>query len=99
MAIALTGSKKFELLGEAKDTFTYLEKNDRGKIVETAKAFDADRDFKMALLCHNLISNIICTRRKYYHDISGHLYVFDSVDLSSLTATESTLIKISLPVV
>ncbi|MBN1483784.1 MAG: hypothetical protein JXA37_03605 [Chloroflexia bacterium] len=91
-----SGPEKSQVLGYAEDALTYLEKDPKGDIRQTAKAFDPERDFRMAIFCQRLISNIICTRRQYFLGAEGTFYSFQDVDLESLNQTVSTLKKISI---
>ncbi len=108
MGISLTGSNRVTGLGYSKDSITYLEKRkdenfDEMNISRTTKTFDFERDFRCCLIIHELINNIINTRKYqileelrgkkfslyYFHDNIN--YPGDYIPKTGVTKTSFTV--------
>ncbi len=92
VGIAPTGEehKGFHIFSQAKDAFIYLEKGKDNRVMKTAKAFDPERDFRMGLLCVDLLSTIIVARRKFFYEIDGPFLVFNTLDLGEISKRSTT---------
>lgn len=76
----------------SENVISYLREEQNGDIFEIHKAFDPKRDFNMANLCHQLISNIIEPRRCYFlKQKLPEMYSFDGIDINKLNTPKNTL--------
>lgn len=98
IGIAPEGSENYQMLGSASDAFSYLEKDENDRLREVTKPFDAARDFKMGMLCYNLIYNIIIARRRVFFKTEDLLFKFDKVDLQTLNIKRTNLGKFSFTI-
>jgi len=74
----------------SENTLVYLKS---GKKV--FKAFDPETDFLKCLLCHQLISNIINTRKYYFYGIHEKWFIFENIDWT-FTYPKTSITKFSV---
>ena len=74
----------------------FLGRDDEGRLISVTKSFNPDRDFKMAMICHQLIMNIINTRKLYYFkEEKEPIFYFHKYDLFSINYPKDDLIRTS----
>ncbi len=62
-------------------------------ITQIVNAFDWERDYRMGLLCHALIYNLISTRRRFYFkDEKLFVNFFSDLNLERTSKTDSTML-------
>jgi hypothetical protein len=75
------------------ESITCIKMEKDGSITQIAKAFDWERDCRMARLCHALIYNLISTRRRFYFkDEKLFVNFFKDVDLKETSKMNSTVL-------
>lgn len=95
LGIVPDGSSDLELIAQASDTLTYLHIDQKGRLVETIKAFDVKRDFNMSVLCSNMIHNVIVSRKRFFYKTNELLYNFNDVNLQMLNYSDTTFMRFS----
>jgi hypothetical protein len=80
-----------------RDSIASIKMEKDGSITQITKAFDWERDCRMALLCHALIFNLISTRRRFYFkDEKLFVNFFKDVDLRETSKMNSSLLDFKL---
>jgi hypothetical protein len=79
------------------DSIASIKMEKDRSITQITKAFDWERDRRMALLCHALIFNLISTRRRFYFkDEKLFVNFFKDVDLRETSKMNSSLLDFKL---
>ncbi len=107
MSIGLTGSQQMHTIGASNDSITYLEEQRKeqkgtGRILQTTKPFDFERDCNCCLVIYLMIKNIISTR-KYsilteLHGKSFDFSTFSDIDINKVAIPKTGVTKSSFTV-
>lgn len=107
MSIGLTGSQQMHTIGASNDSITYLEEQRKeqkgtGRILQTTKPFDFERDCNCCLVIYSMIKNIISTR-KYsilteLHGKSFDFSTFSDIDINKVAIPKTGVTKSSFTV-
>jgi len=98
LGVGIGSTENLQLVGSADDAITYLEKDADGRVRETTKSFDPERDFRMSCMCYRLICNLINSRKHAYLDIEGKCLLFDEEDFDAANERSFTVGRTSFTI-
>jgi len=99
LSIGLHGSPKKFNLGQSEDAIFYLEKDKKNQLRKVIKPFDYERDFRLCLIIHSMISNIINTRKysilKKLHGKKFDLHHYKDIKFPEIATPKTGVTKFS----